>query len=182
MIYHINSQTIETDRLILRRFTQDDAQRVSQYCNNINVAKSTLALPFPYPLESAFLWINMHQGWFDEDTRYEFAITSKGNNELLGAVGLGNNKMWHNGEIGYWIGEEHWGCGYATEAVKAVIEWAFKHKAFHKVYARHFESNPASGKVMIKAGMSYEGRQIDQIMKNGHYEHVILYGIIHQES
>ncbi len=182
MIYHPHHQTIETERLILRRFTQDDAKMVSHYCNNINLAKSTLALPFPYPIESAIGWIQMHQGWFDEDIRYEFAITSKSSGTLIGAVGLGNNKVWHNGEIGYWIGEEHWGCGYATEAVKAVIEWAFKVKQFHRIYARHFESNPASGKVMIKAGMTYEGRQIDHIMKNDHYEHVILYGIIRQES
>jgi [ribosomal protein S5]-alanine N-acetyltransferase len=63
-----------------------------------------------------------------------------------------------------------------------VITWAFKHKGFHRIYSRHFESNPASGKVMMKAGMTYEGRQIDHIFKNGHYEHVILYGIINLES
>lgn len=175
------SHIIETHRLILRPFQLSDAEKVSFYCNNVNLAKSTLALPFPYPIEAAINWINLHKGWFDEDMRYEFAITLKETGELVGAVGLGNHKIWKNGEIGYWIGEEHWGFGYATEAVSHVIDWAFKKHQFHRVYARHFESNPASGKVMIKSGMTYEGKQIDHILKNDHYENVILYGIINPE-
>jgi [ribosomal protein S5]-alanine N-acetyltransferase len=172
---------LETNRLILRPFLLSDAEKVSVYCNNIRLAKSTLSLPYPYPIESAINWINMHQDWFFQDIRYEFAITLKETGELVGAVGLGNNKVWKNGEIGYWIGEEHWDCGYATEAVTKVIEWAFKKQHFHRVYARHFESNPASGKVMMKSGMIYEGKQLDHILKNGIYEHVVLYGIINPE-
>ncbi len=169
---------LETDRLILRPFQLSDAEKVSLYCNNIRLAKSTLALPYPYPLESAINWISMHADWFNQDIRYEFAVTLKKTGELLGAVGLGNNKVWKNGEIGYWIGEEHWGFGYATEAVTKVIQWAFETLDFHRVYARHFESNPASGKVMIKSGMTYEGKQIEHILKNGVYENIVLYGII----
>ncbi|MEK4006743.1 GNAT family N-acetyltransferase [Paenibacillus sp. FSL H3-0333] len=84
----------------------------------------------------------------------------------------------HNGEIGYWIGEAHWGHGYGTEAARAVIEFAFTEKKYHKVYARHFASNPASGRIMQKCGMTYEGTLKDQIHKINSYEDLVYYGIV----
>lgn len=173
-----NAYTLHTSRLILRPFVLDDAHDVARHCNHPDVAKSTLSLPYPYPLESALSWISLHEGWFRDQIRFEYAITLKDSGILVGAVGLGNNKVWKNGEIGYWVGVEHWNQGYATEAVKAVILWAFHEMGYHRVYARHFVSNPASGKVMIKSGMTYEGTQKDHILKNGVYEDVALYGII----
>ncbi|ETT69624.1 acetyltransferase [Paenibacillus sp. FSL R7-277] len=178
MIYHRAERMIETERLRLRLFKPTDAKDVSYHCNNYNIYKSTLTLPYPYPLECAVDWIANHKQNFHLDKMYDFAITDKADGQLYGAVGLSNHPSHHNGEIGYWIGEAHWGHGYGTEAARAVIEFAFAEKKYHKVYARHFASNPASGRIMQKCGMSNEGTLKDQIHKNNSYEDLVYYGII----
>ncbi|UYZ22604.1 GNAT family N-acetyltransferase [Mesobacillus jeotgali] len=179
MVYDTVNKTITTERLVLRLFQETDAPAVTRMCNNYNLYKSTLNLPYPYSIEDALGWIALHQDNFNADRFYEFAVTDKASGELYGAVALSNNQRFSNGEIAYWIGEEFWGRGYATEAAQAVIEFAFEVKGYHKVYARYFQSNPASGKVMQKMGMKEEGVLIEQVKKEGRFEDLVCYGIIH---
>lgn len=101
MIYHRAERAIETDRLLLRLFKQTDAMDVSYHCNNYNIYKSTLTLPYPYPIECAVDWIANHEQNFDLDKMYDFAITDKADGRLYGAIGLSNHLSHHNGEIGY---------------------------------------------------------------------------------
>ena len=84
-------------------------------------------------------------------------------------------------ELGYWIGVPFWSKGYCTEAAKAVVEYGFKILGYHKITSRHIESNLASGKVMEKASMSKEGRLIDEVIKDGTFHTLIVYGIINSE-
>ncbi len=179
MIYSPAEKTIETPRLILRLFTEADAQEVSVLCNNYAIYKSTLSLPYPYTLECALSWISTHQQNFEENRSYEFAITDKQSGQLYGAIGLSNQSQHQRGEIAYWIGEPYWGGnGYGTEAAQAMIEFAFQEKQYHRIYARYFHSNPASGKIMEKCGMHYEGTLKDHIYKNGTFEDIVLYGLL----
>ncbi|MEH7356092.1 GNAT family protein, partial [Neobacillus drentensis] len=106
------------------------------------------------------------------------AITDKERGELYGAIALSNNQKFNNGEIAYWIGEEFWGKGYATEAAQAILQFAFDEKQYHKLFARYFNSNPASGRVLQKLGMKKEGILIDHVRKENRYEDLIYYGII----
>ncbi len=177
-MFKYNDKSIETQRLLLRLFNKTDAEKVTKMCNNYNVYKSTLSLPHPYPIECAISWIDSHEENFDTDKSFAFAITDKVSGELYGCISISNNQTSKNGEIGYWIGEEYWGRGIATEAVQSIIKFAFDIKGYHRVYARHYASNPASGKVMIKAGMEYEGTQKEHIYKLDVYEDVVLYGVV----
>jgi len=177
-MYNPDTREITTQRLILRPFHAEDAKRVSELCNNINIYKSTSSLPYPYPVESALAWIQNHDENFISDKSYEFAITDKLTGEIYGAIGLSNHKNNKNGEIGYWIGEDYWGKGYATEALRAIVDFAFSVKDYHKVWGRFFDSNPSSGKVMQKVGLVYEGLLKEHILKDGKYEDLILYGLI----
>ena len=176
MIYANN--TIITERLILRPFLISDAEDVTKLCNNYTLYTNTLHLPYPYTLDSALSWIETHEKNFNEDKLYEFAITCKESGKLLGAISLSNNKNSNNGEIGYWLGEEFWNKGYATEAAKGILYFAFNIKNYHKVYGRFFSKNPASGKVMSKIGMTYEGTLKDQVKKDDEYLDIVCYGII----
>lgn len=178
MLYDDIKKTIITDRLVLRLFQESDAPAVTRMCNNYNLYKSTLNLPYPYSIEDALGWIALHQENYKSDRFYEFAVTDKESGELYGAVALSNNQKFSNGEIAYWIGEEFWGKGFATEAAQAVVDFAFRVKAYHKVYARYFISNPASGKVMQKLGMKEEGILMEQVKKEGRFEDLVCYGII----
>jgi len=122
-------------------------------------------------------WIPTHEGNFINDKLYEFAVTDKSSGELYGAISLSNNQRYKNGEIAYWIGEEYWGNGYASEALSAIISFAFTEKGYHKVWGRFFSSNPASGKVMQKVGMTKEGVLVEHIIKDGEFKDLVLYGI-----
>lgn len=178
MIYNSENRSITTERLLLRMFKISEAEPVAELCNNYNVYKSTLSLPYPYTLECALSWIANHEENYSSDKFYEFAITNNNTGEIYGCIGLSNNQKDKNGEVGYWIGEQYWRNGFATEALRAVIEFALSKKKYHRVYSRHFASNPASGRVMQKAGMQYEGTLIDHIFKENKYETIIHYGII----
>ena len=180
MTFNKEKRTITTDRLIMRHFELSDAQRVSELCNNYNIYKSTLTLPFPYPIESALAWIPTHEENFTKDKSYEFAIIDKTTGVLYGAIALSNNQKHKNGEIAYWVGEEYWGNGYATEALKAIIDFAFTEKGYHKVWGRFFTSNPSSGRVMEKAGMIKEGLLAEHIVKEGKFLDLAFYGIINK--
>lgn len=179
MSYNNVSRTIITDRLLLRLFTLSDAAAVTALCNNYNIYKDTLYLPYPYALKDALSWIEHHSANFKADTSYEFAITDKASGELYGAIALTNNQKFCNGELAYWVGEQFWGNGYATEAAQAVLQFAFAEKKYHKVFARYFGSNPASGSVMRKIGMTKEGVLRAHVKKDERYEDLVYYGIIH---
>jgi [ribosomal protein S5]-alanine N-acetyltransferase len=178
MLYNSDNKTITTNRLLLRLFEKTDAADVANLCNNYNIYKSTMYLPYPYKLEDALTWIERHVDNFEAQKSYEFAITDKETGELYGAGALSHNHHYNNGELAYWVGEEFWGNGYATEAAEALILFAFKVKNYHKVFARYFASNPASGKVMEKLGMKKEGLLLDHIRKNDRYENLLHYGIL----
>lgn len=178
MIFNDQNKTISTNRLILRLFQKSDATTVAKLCNNYNIYKSTLYLPYPYEEADALGWIEQHLENFNRNRLYELAITDKKSGELYGAIGLSNNETFQQGELAYWVGEEYWGKGYATEAAQAMVEFAFEIKNYHKIFARYFGSNPASGKVMEKIGMKKEGILIDQVKKDGHFEDLVYYGIV----
>jgi RimJ/RimL family protein N-acetyltransferase len=133
-------------------------------------------------LEDALAWIEHHLSNFNADISYEFAITDKASGELYGAIALTNHQKFRNGELAYWIGEQFWGKGYATEAAQAVVQFAFAEKKYHKVYARYFGSNPASGSVMRKIGMGKEGILREHVKKDGRYEDLVYYGILHSAN
>jgi [ribosomal protein S5]-alanine N-acetyltransferase len=178
MIYDNLNKTITTKRLVLRIFQKSDAVAVTKLCNNYNIYKNTLYLPYPYTIEDALSWIEHHLDNFNANKSYEFAITDKESGELYGAIALSNNQKFNNGEIAYWIGKKFWGNGYATEAAQAILHFAFEEKQYHKVFARYFNSNPASGRVMQKLGLKKEGILIDHVRKENRFEDLVYYGII----
>lgn len=182
MKYDIQNKTITTKRLVLRLFQKSDAENVTKLCNNYNIYKNTLYLPYPYSIEDALTWFEHHLDNYNANKSYEFAITDKQSGEIYGAIALTNNQHFHNGEIAYWIGEEFWGNGYATEAAQAILKFAFEEKHYHKVFARYFESNPASGRVMQKLGMKQEGILIDHVIKENQYQNLIYYGMINSKA
>ena len=181
MFKYINNM-IETERLILCRFKLSDADKVAEMCNDYDVYKGTLALPHPYTKECAENWILRHNANFENEYYFDFAITDKKTNELYGCIGMSPNAKNNTGELGYWIGKEYWGCGYATEAVEAMIRFGFEIKGYDRIYARHFASNPASGKVLQKSGMVYEGTLKDHIFKIDKYEDVVHYGVVNTKN
>ncbi len=169
---------LKTPDLNLRLFTKEDAEFVAISCSDIKIYKTTLAIPRPYTTKHALDWISMHEENFLNDKYYEFAIEIAQTGELIGCIGLSNLSAHDSGELGYWIVPKHWGKGYATQAAKEVLRFAFDEKGYNRVFASFFAINPASGKVMEKIGMKYEGTRRMHIKKDGVYHDLVLFGII----
>jgi RimJ/RimL family protein N-acetyltransferase len=135
----------------------------------------TCRIPCPYTLDCAEDFISTLQ---ESETDIVWGIVLKASKMLIGAIGLIVDPQDENAELGYWIGQESWGNGYCTEAAKAVIDFAFEELGLNRVHAHHFLKNPASGEVMKKIGMLYEGRLRQHIKKDGEFIDLELYGIL----
>src|SRR5581483_4261772 len=132
-----SSDTMKTERLILRPFTLDDAPDVQRLAGVREVALNTLHIPHPYPDGAAEAWIAKH----GEGPEIVFAIDANG--QLAGAIGLVVDRPHDRAELGYWIGVPFWGRGYATEAARAMLRLGFEENGLHKIFAHVFTRNPA---------------------------------------
>ncbi len=158
MIHHCGTQTIETERLILRRFVMEDAtamfdrwandERVTRYLTwaphgNVRVTEQVLGD-----------WIFEYHS----PKSYQWAIVLKElDDKPIGSIGVVHVESAVDGaEVGYCMSADHWGRGIMTEALKAVIDYLFD-AGFRRIQAIHDVENPASGAVMGKCGMEYEG-------------------------
>ena len=168
---------LQTERLILRGFYLNDAPRVQRLAGDRAIAATTALIPHPYPDGAAEHWIGSHQSAFEAGTQITFAIVRRQDDLLVGAISLEVRPQHKRAEVGYWMGREYWGNGYTTEALRAVIEYAFS-IGLHRVFAEHFSTNPASGRVMQKAGMRHEGTLRHHMMKWDEYVDCEVYGII----
>lgn len=173
--------TIKTDRLTLRPFNLSDAKEVQRQAGNPKVASTTAAIPHPYPDGAAEDWISKHQEWFEKGQAVDWAIEHDENNNLIGCMSLGVNKVNQRAEIAYWIGEENWSKGYCSEAAKAAIKYAFDEMSLNKITSRHMLENPASGKVMQNAGMVQEGILRQDFYKNGRFVDMVVYGLLRDQ-
>jgi ribosomal-protein-alanine N-acetyltransferase len=173
--------TLRTERLVLRPFSLSDTPDVMRLAGDKRVYETTLLIPHPYGEGIAESWISTHQAIFYEEGGAIFAICLA-NGLLIGAVSLNRSGRFNRAELGYWIGPEYWNSGYCTEAVKAILNYGFHELGYHKISARHFVGNPASGRVMQKAGMVREGVLRDEVVKDGRYVAVELYGIVRLKS
>lgn len=173
--------TILTDRLVLRPFRETDAAAVARLCGDREIASTTLLIPHPYALGDAEGWIATHAASFGAGRGVDFAVSLRTTGELVGAVGLRIEPEHGRAEIGYWIGRAHWGLGYASEAGKGALRYAFELRGLNRVYAYHFARNPASGRVMEKMGMRREGIMRRHVLKWGEYEDCVLYGILRED-
>ena len=99
----------------------------------------------------------------------------------MGAIGLHVEQKHERAEIGYWLGVPYWGHGYTTEAARAVVDYAFRAGGINRVFACHFTSNPASGRVLLKIGMQHEGTMRQHIVKWGERVDVDYYGIVRED-
>ncbi|MCR4318212.1 MAG: GNAT family N-acetyltransferase [Planctomycetes bacterium] len=172
---------LETSRLILRPFELSDAADVQRLAGDYAIAEMTAHIPHPYPEGAAAEWISTHRKDFDTCSGVALAITLKETGELLGAIGLMDIQKEHQAEVGYWIGKPFCGNGYCTEAARAVIDFAFTTLGLIRVHAHHMSKNPASGRVLLKAGMMHEGSRRKHMFRWGKLEDIEMYGILKTE-
>jgi len=176
--------TIETPRLVLRPFDLADAPEVQRLAGAREIAAVTANIPHPYPDGGAELWISTHAPRFDSDDGLTLAVTRREDGILMGAISLmvdAEEKAHGRAELGYWMGTPYWGQGYGTEAARALVDYGFGVLKLRRIFARHLGSNPASGRVMAKAGLRFEGVLRQHHVKWGRPEDDVHYGLLRCE-
>ena len=152
---------LETDRLILRRFKIEDANEMYKNWATDPKCNKYLEWNLHKDIDETKSIIQM---WIDEYEKgsYNWIVEIKETKEIIGSItAVRFRKKDLNCEIGYCYGSKYWNKGYATEALKRVIEFFLNECNLYLVEARHISGNPASGRVMEKAGMKKEA-----ILKN----------------
>jgi ribosomal-protein-alanine N-acetyltransferase len=170
---------IEAGPLILRPWKLSDAEALVRHANNRKIWLNLRdRFPHPYTQADARAWCALHAA--DTNSPHNFAIEFQG--EAIGAIGLEFFTDVHRktAEIGYWLGEPMWGRGFATAAVKAVSEYAFAAFDLCRLQATVFQWNPASARVLEKAGYTMEGRLRSYIFKDNLVCDALMYARVRQ--
>lgn len=166
---------INAPPLTLRRWRLSDAGAIVRHANNRKIWLNLRdRFPYPYTFADARAWVAMRAA--DAGPAANFAIEFE--SEPVGAIGLEFLSDVHRmtAEIGYWFGESIWGRGLATIAVKAMTEYAFATFELNRIQAMVFDWNPASARVLEKAGYLMEGRMRNFIFKDQRVGDALMYG------
>jgi ribosomal-protein-alanine N-acetyltransferase len=169
---------LSTARLKLRRFVADDAAQVHRLAGDAAVADTTLLIPHPYPDGAAQDWIASHADEWTAARAATWAIVWLSDGTLLGALALHLRLAHRLAVAGYWVGQPYWRQGIAAEALQAAVAWGFDGVGLHRIEATHMKRNPASGRVMEKAGMALEGVMRQAACKNGRMEDLVLRAVL----
>lgn len=182
MVKNVGTKTIETERLILRQLQLSDAEDMfNNFTNNENVSRFLSWNPH----ENIEVTKNLLINWVDDyknDNKYFWAIVLKENQQVIGTTSVVELSIKdQKAELGYCIGENYWGRGIVTELTKAVIAFLFNEVGVHRIEAKHDTKNPASGRVMEKVGMKYEGTMRHARFNKGAWCDTKIYAIIRDD-
>ncbi len=164
----------------LRTWMPRDVSSLAKYANNRKIWLNLRdGFPHPYTEDDAVDHIERVK---DQEPVTAFAIASE--NEAIGGIGihLQQDVSRRSAEIGYWLGEPFWGKGVATLALSAVVDYAFANFDLVRLYANVFESNPASARVLEKAGFTLESRERKSITKDGETMDALVYALIRENQ
>lgn len=183
MLTHVGTETIETERLILRRFEYSDIDSMLRNWIADEQTQWDYGEPF-YPAADDVrnLFDTKYIISYSKDDYYRWAVIEKASGECIGQIAFykvdSDNR---NGEIEYVIGPAFQGKGYATEMTRAVIGFGFEKINFHKIEICCRTVNEASRRVIEKCGLTYEGTARDCFWRKDHYEGKRVYSILKNE-
>ena len=145
---------LTTERLILRAPKMEDAAQLAALADNIKVAAMMTGMPHPYTRDDAETFIRRVAEL--DRTGCAYALTLAQTGSVLGCAGLSFDR----GEkllLGFWLGEPHWGRGYATESAHTLVDFAFEEFKAERLHTRCRVSNSASRRVIEKCGFQFTG-------------------------
>ncbi|MEM5871758.1 MAG: GNAT family N-acetyltransferase [Candidatus Aenigmatarchaeota archaeon] len=172
---------ISGEKVTLKKLKEKYTIQIYKNLQDKEIVKWTL-IPWPYKKRDAFNFVKTAKEKLKKREAYTFGIFLKGTDKLVGCISLKNvSKENKNGELGYWIGRKYWNKGYATEAVKLILHFAFKKLKLHKVYAVVLEENIASVKVLEKNGFRIEGEFREQRFRYKKWHDELRFGILKNE-
>lgn len=175
--------SIETKRLILREFKEDDFKSIHVYSSDPEV---TMYLPFgPNSKSDTQHFLEKVNEYQFQNPRYDYeiAVILKANNTLIGGCGIHvTNPSNKEGSIGYCYDKQYWGNGYASEAAKTIIDFGFEKLNLHRIYATCSPNNIGSAMVMENVGMKKEGHLREHKLQKGKWRDSFIYSILDYEN
>jgi len=173
-----NLPELTTTRLLLRKFKRADAHDVFAYASDPEVTRYT---PWEHhrDLKVTRQFVSTILKAYRQGHSAPWAIVLRRTGKLIGAIGLKNWALPHaRAEVGYVLSREHWGKGYVTEALNAVLAFGFSQMELHRIEAKAVPENRGSTRVMEKAGMRFEGLLRDYELVKGAHQSLNLYSIL----
>lgn len=164
------------ERCLVRSYRDSDVASLVQHADNPKIWRNVRdRFPHPYRRAEGEAWVRVARAHVPETS---FAIDVGG--QAVGGIGLElqDDVYRRSAEIGYWLGEAYWGRGIATDAVRGLTEWAFGRFDLCRIYAKVFEWNPASARVLEKAGFALEGCLRAAVTKDGATLDELLYALV----
>lgn len=162
----------------IRSWRDEDAHDLAVALNNKNIHDNLRdGIPLPYTIADAESYISSTLA-SDKDSTYAWAITV--DDVVVGSIGVFRKDNVHclTAEMGYYVSEEYWGKGVATEAVEQACRYVFSNTDIVRIFAEPYDFNAASCRVLEKAGFTYEGTLRQNAIKNGQLVDSKMYAII----
>ena len=136
---------INTERLNLKKIEKKDLKVLVNHLNNWNVVKWLVNVPYPYTFNDA-------EKWLEKSSKEELALNIFQKNNLIGGITIDKRTSNKKPVLGYWLGEQHWGRGYALEACNSLISYFFSNHSGNILYASHMFKNEKSKKILLNLG------------------------------
>ena len=176
---HIGTRELETERLLLRKISVNDAEAMYNNWASDDIVTKYVTWPTHQSVEDSKEILKMWESEYEQDNCYRWAIELKEEKKLIGDIDVCRiSEVNETAEIGYCISRDYWNRGIVTEAAKKVVEYLLKEAGFYRIEAQHHLDNPASGKVMQKIGMKYEGVIRGARIVKGEHIDVAMYSIL----
>lgn len=171
---------LETKTLFMRPLETRDTSAILDLVVAPEIAANTF-VPQPYPPEAADEFVRLGQQRWRDDEAYVFGIIEKSSGRFAGCMGIHPLLEHNRAEVGYWLGAPFWGRGLATSALRLLLKFGFETLKLNRVEAGHFDYNPASGRVMEKAGMRFEGLRRQYVLHRDQYKDLRWYAILGED-
>jgi ribosomal-protein-alanine N-acetyltransferase len=172
---------LETERLVLRELSDGDAPTLFEYFSSPEYTRY-LTFDSHNTLEHTKRFIDWTREIFEKKDSIRWGIEQKELGRLIGTCGL---HFWRRdircAEVGYHIGPPFWGNGYATEVLRALVDFGFQHMNLNRIEGRHNAGNDASGRVMEKLGFKREGVWRQREFKDGRFVDVVQFSLLREE-
>ncbi len=170
---------LETERLVLRELDSSDWSAICQFANDESINRY-LSFDSMGTERGAKEYLASASSTADAQPRlsYKLGMLIKPLNTLAGSCWLDISQSDGNASIGYFIDKDHWGNGYATEMVQALLRFGFEELQLHRIYASCDAENPASRRILEKVGMRQEGLLKQHCLRNYGWADVCIYGIL----
>lgn len=172
---------LETERLILRRLTLDDADEVFEYASDPEVSRFMIWEHHETRQDSLEV-LQLFAAQYERGACGPWGLVLKKEGKLIGTCGFVSvNEAHHRAEIGYALGRRYWRRGLMSEAARRILQLGFEELGLNRVEAMCLVQNVASAGVMRKIGMTYEGTMREFMLRKGEYSDLKLYSILKSE-